>query len=159
MMLKVSASLLVLASLAFAKVKYDQSQTGDYNVHLDLKNIEIVAILDDTSFSNNEYDYDYGEMTLKPTANVTEPTNVTAVTKPNENSGIDSQSASTNHTTNGTPSPIGSSTTASSKPIRRCGAGFFRDVNGRCRRQRRPNMKLDELLHQAKHIFGRRHYS
>jgi hypothetical protein len=31
-----------------ASVRYDQSQSGETNIHHDLKNIEILAVLDDT---------------------------------------------------------------------------------------------------------------
>lgn len=53
-MLKVLANLLLVASVTPVRMRYDQSQIGDYNVHLDLKNIEIVAFLDDSSLANNE---------------------------------------------------------------------------------------------------------
>ena len=44
----------VLLGLASAAVKYDQAQTGDYNVHLDLKNIEVLAFLDGSSIGLND---------------------------------------------------------------------------------------------------------
>ncbi|XP_072156654.1 uncharacterized protein [Bemisia tabaci] len=48
-----------------ASVKFDQSQTGEYNVQIHLKNLELYALLDE-SVLNAEYDYDYADLTEKP---------------------------------------------------------------------------------------------
>lgn len=54
--------------------RYDQRQTGDVNVQIDVKNVEVIALvksdlLDD--YMNYDYVYDYADFTLKP---VTKPT-------------------------------------------------------------------------------------
>lgn len=48
-----SAVLLAVAAGAVSGgvIRYDQSQTGDYNVHLDMKNVEVLAILGDSPTS------------------------------------------------------------------------------------------------------------
>ncbi|XP_073983155.1 uncharacterized protein [Rhodnius prolixus] len=158
-MLKVLANLLLVASVTPVRMRYDQSQIGDYNVHLDLKNIEIVAFLDDSSLANNEYDYDYAEMTLKPTTSTTDTANQTASDKPTLNAETNQTVFAVNSTIPGSSESSTSvststvSTLTTNKTRRRCGAGFFRDSNGRCRRLRKPSIKLDGLLHQAKDIF------
>ncbi|KAF6205979.1 hypothetical protein GE061_017203 [Apolygus lucorum] len=149
---EMQAAVLVLAAGAVTcgVVRYDQSQTGDYNVHLDLKNVELLAFLDDSSPSFGEYDYDYGELTLKPPAAPNTPSNSssseapllssTEKTEDSSGAGADEEQQAT--------STVASTPT---KPARRCGAGFYRDPAGRCRRQRRPGgIKLSGLLNQAK---------
>lgn len=37
-----------------ATIKFDQSQTGDYNLQIHLKNIELYAVFDDSSGSDDE---------------------------------------------------------------------------------------------------------
>ncbi|XP_014240128.1 uncharacterized protein LOC106661339 [Cimex lectularius] len=131
-------------------VKYDQTQTGDYNVHLDLKNIEILAFLDDTS--NGEYDYDYAELTLKPPAAPStskKPTTSSDALDPMSTVDLLSSDTASNSTTTPSSSSVTTEVPTSAKPHRRCGAGFYRDPNGRCRRLRRP-IKLRGILQHAK---------
>ncbi|XP_014277288.1 uncharacterized protein [Halyomorpha halys] len=144
----------LLLGLASAAVKYDQAQTGDYNVHLDLKNIEVLAFLDGSSLGLGDYEYDYGEYTVKPPPNATNghggPQNAgtSSSTAPSSVSPLDGNSTSATETnstelnsikeldTNSTESNVVIESTT--KPPRRCGAGFYRDPAGRCRRLRRP---------------------
>ncbi|KAI5718514.1 mucin-2-like isoform X2 [Diaphorina citri] len=62
--------------------KYDQSQHGTYNVQIHLKNLEVIAILDDTMFSGGAesdiYDYDYTDVS----AAFEKPSNSTNSTLP-----------------------------------------------------------------------------
>lgn len=37
-----------------ATIKFDQSQTGDYNLQIHLKNIELYAIFDDSSSTSDD---------------------------------------------------------------------------------------------------------
>lgn len=47
--------LLQLASTGRgATIKFDQSQTGDYNLQIHLKNIELYAVFDDSGGSDDE---------------------------------------------------------------------------------------------------------
>lgn len=44
-----------LALMAYgATIKFDQSQTGDYNLQIHLKNIELYALFDDSSSSDDD---------------------------------------------------------------------------------------------------------
>ncbi|KAK4875649.1 hypothetical protein RN001_012071 [Aquatica leii] len=50
-------------------MKYDQKQTGDYNVQLHLKDFHIFALLGDDpwgSLGDYDYNYDYSDLTIKP---------------------------------------------------------------------------------------------
>jgi len=50
--------VLVLSALVLlthgATIKFDQSQTGDYNLQIHLKNIELYAVFDDSGGSEDE---------------------------------------------------------------------------------------------------------
>ncbi|CAI6344289.1 unnamed protein product [Macrosiphum euphorbiae] len=52
--------VLVLSALVLlthgATIKFDQSQTGDYNLQIHLKNIELYAVFDDSGGSDDEYE-------------------------------------------------------------------------------------------------------
>lgn len=52
--------MLVLSALVLlthgATIKFDQSQTGDYNLQIHLKNIELYAVFDDSGGSEDEYE-------------------------------------------------------------------------------------------------------
>jgi hypothetical protein len=46
-------SALVMMAHA-ATIKFDQSQTGDYNLQIHLKNIELYAVFDDSGGNDDE---------------------------------------------------------------------------------------------------------
>lgn len=52
--------VLVLSALVLlthgATIKFDQSQTGDYNLQIHLKNIELYAVFDDSGGGDDEYE-------------------------------------------------------------------------------------------------------
>lgn len=52
--------VLVLSALVTlthgATIKFDQSQTGDYNLQIHLKNIELYAVFDDSGGNDDEYE-------------------------------------------------------------------------------------------------------
>ncbi|RZF40520.1 hypothetical protein LSTR_LSTR000399 [Laodelphax striatellus] len=146
-----------------SSLKYDQSQAGDYNVQVHLKNIEVYAILDDSSFANEQYDYDYADMTLKPPPKPSGDTSTTVVTfsppskvssaavpeegsSPSTLGGQDAPEATTNTV---------ASTSATSRTTKRCGAGFYRDHFGRCRRVRHPQLPLLSLSHLQRKNNGK----
>lgn len=84
--------VLVLSALVMlahgATIKFDQSQTGDYNLQIHLKNIELYAVFDDSGGNDDEYedlpDYtDTLEGPAKPPQNASStytPTSSTAAT-------------------------------------------------------------------------------
>ncbi|KAL5244349.1 hypothetical protein ACI65C_011759 [Semiaphis heraclei] len=84
--------LMVLSALVLltqgATIKFDQSQTGDYNLQIHLKNIELYAVFDDSGGSDDEYedlpDYtDTVEGPAKPPQNASStytPTSTTVAT-------------------------------------------------------------------------------
>ncbi|KAB0794393.1 hypothetical protein PPYR_11232 [Photinus pyralis] len=48
---------------------FDQTQSGDYNVQLHLKDFHIIAVLGDDSWGSlgdYDYNYDYSDLTIKP---------------------------------------------------------------------------------------------
>ncbi|CAH1715689.1 uncharacterized protein LOC114124137 [Aphis gossypii] len=84
--------VLVLSALVIlthgATIKFDQSQTGDYNLQIHLKNIELYAVFDDSGGNDDEYedlpDYtDTLESSTKPPQNASTtyaPTSSTVAT-------------------------------------------------------------------------------
>ncbi|XP_066995813.2 uncharacterized protein [Anabrus simplex] len=105
--------------------KYDQRQTGEVNVQLDLRNIEVLAILGDYEMYE-DYE-DYPEVHVPPDVSGSSPTTE------RENVTI-SVGVQQNGTSSTTSSPPGEPNTPSSK--RRCSEGFFRDRRGRCRKEK-----------------------
>ncbi|XP_028156632.1 uncharacterized protein LOC114350155 isoform X1 [Ostrinia furnacalis] len=74
---------IVATEFASAASIYDQSQTGDINVQIDLKDLQIIALTKSTKEEYVDYDYayDYSEMTIKPQNGTTQkPLNVTSST-------------------------------------------------------------------------------
>ncbi|XP_018045952.1 PREDICTED: uncharacterized protein LOC108685598 [Atta colombica] len=71
--LVIAACLVTIAILpAVAKAIYDQRQTGDVNVQIDLKDLQVIALvnselLDD--YTDYDYLYDYADFTIKPPGN------------------------------------------------------------------------------------------
>lgn len=86
-------------------------------------------------------------MTLKPTTSTTDTANQTASDKPTLNAETNQTVFAVNSTIPGSSESSTSvststvSTLTTNKTRRRCGAGFFRDSNGRCRRLRKPSIK------------------
>ncbi|XP_021931699.1 uncharacterized protein LOC110835616 isoform X2 [Zootermopsis nevadensis] len=126
----------VMACLALATVvltdaedlaTYDQRQTGELNVHVHVKNVSVVAFLDGAYGYDYSYDYeDPEELTpsepQKPsTATNTSPTSTTVLSDLTTTSGPEGSDQK----------PVGSS--------RRCRPGSWRDNNGRCRINKKPN--------------------
>lgn len=61
-----------------ATIKFDQSQTGDYNLQIHLKNIELYAVFDDSGGSDDEvsriynlYTYCYNRIVMNNNNNIT----------------------------------------------------------------------------------------
>ncbi|XP_025200998.1 mucin-5AC-like [Melanaphis sacchari] len=87
-----AVQVLVLSALVLlthgATIKFDQSQTGDYNLQIHLKNIELYAVFDDSGGNDDEYedlpDYtDALESSTKPPQNASTtyaPTSSTVAT-------------------------------------------------------------------------------
>ncbi|XP_059057099.1 uncharacterized protein LOC131850762 [Achroia grisella] len=70
----------LLLEVVVCKTTYDQSQTGDLNVQVDLKDVQIIALLNGgkEEYEDIEYAYDYSEMTIRPQNGTTpKPMNVT----------------------------------------------------------------------------------
>ncbi|KAL0842142.1 hypothetical protein ABMA28_014318 [Loxostege sticticalis] len=73
----------VALEFASAASTYDQSQTGNLNVQIDLKDLQIIALTKNTKEEYVDYDYayDYSEMTIKPQNGTTQkPLNATSST-------------------------------------------------------------------------------
>lgn len=105
--LVIAACLVTIAiPPALTKAIYDQRQTGDVNVQIDLKDLQVIALvnselLDD--YTDYDYLYDYADFTIKPLGNkpivssTTEKNDVTQVFEslPSQNSTV---STSVNNT-------------------------------------------------------------
>ncbi|XP_012234017.1 uncharacterized protein [Linepithema humile] len=72
---------------------YDQRQTGDLNVQIELKDLQVVALLDSElleDYTDYDYFYDYADFTIKPsnrpttstTTKTTEKNDTAEVTEP-----------------------------------------------------------------------------
>jgi len=73
--------LATVVSMAYgATIKFDQSQTGDYNLQIHLKNIELYAVFDDSGGSDDEYGDlpDYTDTTDAPSKPPSSTTTTTA---------------------------------------------------------------------------------
>ncbi|CAG9097062.1 unnamed protein product [Plutella xylostella] len=93
-----SFCLCVLSDGARAH-SYDQSQSGDFNVQVDLKDLHIIALIKDgkEEYVDYDYAYDYSEMTIKPQNGTTpKPLNVT-------NSNVNSTTVEKLNTTEAVP--------------------------------------------------------
>ncbi|CAH2237839.1 uncharacterized protein LOC120624604 [Pararge aegeria] len=73
--------------------QYDQRQTGDVNVQVDLKDVQIFAVMkgDKEEYVDYDYAYDYSELTIKP-QNRTTP-------KPHNGTGSTTEKIVTKHNT------------------------------------------------------------
>ncbi|XP_077300572.1 uncharacterized protein LOC143921237 [Arctopsyche grandis] len=77
---------------------YDQRQTGDYNIHISLKDIRIIALLSGGLGGSEDYDYnyDYSEMTIKPSPGETNKTKSTTTQSTiTSNTTVDDSSTTT----------------------------------------------------------------
>ncbi|XP_023948564.2 uncharacterized protein LOC112053392 [Bicyclus anynana] len=66
---------------SYADSEYDQRQTGDVNIQVDLKDVQLFAILkgDKEEYVDYDYAYDYSELTIKPQNRTTpRPLNATS---------------------------------------------------------------------------------
>ncbi|XP_018336866.1 cell wall protein RBR3 [Agrilus planipennis] len=66
---------------------FDQKQTGEYNIQLHLKDFNVIAVVADEAFSDlgdYEYNYDYSDLTIKPSSSTSKPTS-TAVPSTSQN--------------------------------------------------------------------------
>ncbi|KAJ8725696.1 hypothetical protein PYW08_003879 [Mythimna loreyi] len=73
----------VLVGTTDCTSSFDQRQTGDLNVQIGLKNINIIALLKGgkEEYVDYDYAYDYSEMTIKPQNGTTpKPLNTTSTT-------------------------------------------------------------------------------
>ncbi|XP_046680854.1 uncharacterized protein LOC124367786 isoform X2 [Homalodisca vitripennis] len=172
--------VVLLGTAAASSLRYDQTQTGDTNIHLQVKNVEVLALLDDSVGA--EYDYDYNDFTEKPAKPVPGSNSSLAGTSNSNSTGTPdpiaalisaSPAVSALNSTNSTAASATDSSTSASdvaldikepllastasapaavedptpspaqttKKSRRCGAGFYRDTSGRCRRIRRPHLQ------------------
>ncbi|VVC24547.1 Hypothetical protein CINCED_3A013280 [Cinara cedri] len=88
----------VLSALALmthgATIKFDQSQTGDYNLQIHLKNIELYAVFDDSGGSEDDYGDlpDYTDPTEAP-SRPPSATSTSTTTKSPASYGISTASA------------------------------------------------------------------
>ncbi|XKL59178.1 hypothetical protein PGB90_000194 [Kerria lacca] len=164
-------SIFNVCDIQSASIRYDQSQFGDYNVQIQLKNIELYAILDEGILNSEkhiilQYDYDYSELTEKPSTTAGQyqwsSTNATTV-KPHSNVASGHVNSGTN---NNSLSSINSSAIVITNQllatpermnvtvdeetaikIRKCAPGYFRDNLGRCRRLRKPHLPFLQMVH------------
>ncbi|CAH1374801.1 unnamed protein product [Tenebrio molitor] len=91
------------------KLVYDQKQTGEYNIQVHLKDLQIVALLGDDALGDYDYNYDYSDFTIKPPAgNVT----LKPPPPPEETSTSPSPAPEKPATTTTTEKPAPASTTA-----------------------------------------------
>ncbi|XP_060826754.1 uncharacterized protein LOC132912935 isoform X1 [Bombus pascuorum] len=93
----------VVTGLSLPATTYDQRQTGDLNVQVHLKDVQVVALLDPEmldDYTEYDYFYDYADFTLKPTVKPTTSTTTTTETVPSEQINVSetSDSSSQNST-------------------------------------------------------------
>ncbi|CAG4910687.1 unnamed protein product [Colias eurytheme] len=76
--------------------RFDQSQSGNLNVQVDLKDLQIIALLKGgkEEYVDYDYAYDYNEMTIKP-QNRTTPRPLNGTTTPASEAGISSKATIT----------------------------------------------------------------
>ncbi|XP_024880592.1 uncharacterized protein LOC112460218 [Temnothorax curvispinosus] len=91
-MLALRGLLLVIAACRVAVAKppapvYDQRQTGDLNVQIELKDVQVVALLNSElldDYTDYDYFYDYADFTLKPGNRPTTTSPATSTTEKND---------------------------------------------------------------------------
>ncbi|CAB3242302.1 unnamed protein product [Arctia plantaginis] len=86
---------LILFSVSFVitdcSSSFDQRQTGDFNVQIGLKNIQLIALLKGgkEEYVDYDYAYDYSEMTIKPQNGTTpKPLNVASPQVPSNGTTV-----------------------------------------------------------------------
>ncbi|CAG9783799.1 unnamed protein product [Diatraea saccharalis] len=76
-------AVCTLNVFTIAATVYDQSQTGELNVQVELKDLQIIALMKNgkEEYVDYDYAYDYSEMTIKPQNGTTpKPFNVSSST-------------------------------------------------------------------------------
>ncbi|XP_066260485.1 uncharacterized protein [Euwallacea similis] len=124
-------SLLVLWLVAFAgsvpyrskgkgrdapQLIYDQRQTGDYNIQLHLKDFQIIALLGDDTLSEYDYNYDYADFTIKPTASSSTSTTIKRSTTTSSTSAPSIVNSGTNNAVSLPSLPASSTINSHGKP-------------------------------------------
>ncbi|XP_077281533.1 uncharacterized protein LOC143908097 [Temnothorax americanus] len=124
-MLALSGLLLVIAACRVAVARppatpvYDQRQTGDLNVQIELKDVQVVALLNSElldDYTDYDYFYDYADFTLKPGNRPTTTSPATSTTEKNDIMQVSEPIPSRNSTVSasaGDPSPTASNATPS----------------------------------------------
>jgi hypothetical protein len=90
-------------------------------------------------------DYDYADLTLKPPSKPANGSweNNSTTEEGGEGGGLAGLSSIATVVEGPTTlSPTNNTSSTSVKPVRKCGAGFYRDTLGRCRRLRRPHTPM-----------------
>ncbi|KAL2723335.1 uncharacterized protein V1477_019186 [Vespula maculifrons] len=85
--------LLLDTVLTAPTVTYDQRQTGEHNVRIDLKDLKILAFVDSKileDYTDYDYFYDYADFTIKP---ISKPTTSSSV-EPSSTSAINASISS-----------------------------------------------------------------
>ncbi|KAF7380089.1 hypothetical protein HZH66_014444 [Vespula vulgaris] len=85
--------LLLDTVLTAPTVTYDQRQTGEHNVRIDLKDLKILAFVDSKileDYTDYDYFYDYADFTIKP---ISKPTTSSSV-EPSSTSAINASTSS-----------------------------------------------------------------
>ncbi|XP_046836914.1 uncharacterized protein LOC124432231 isoform X1 [Vespa crabro] len=85
--------LLLDTVLTKPTVTYDQRQTGEHNVQIDLKDLKILAFVDSKileDYTDYDYFYDYADFTIKP---ISKPTTSSSV-EPSSTSSINASTSS-----------------------------------------------------------------
>ncbi|XP_072944074.1 uncharacterized protein [Epargyreus clarus] len=83
MCIKILLIIYSLLSVFVDSTFFDQSQSGDLNVQVDLKGLHIIALMKGgkEEYVDYDYAYDYSDMTIKPQNRTTpRPLNVTSTT-------------------------------------------------------------------------------
>lgn len=107
--LAVMACHVILVTPAPTKV-YDQRQTGDLNVQIELKDLRVVALLNSElldDYTDYDYFYDYADFTIKPgnrptTSSTTEATEKTDVAVTTEHLSSQNSTISSSENINST---------------------------------------------------------
>ncbi|EFN82231.1 uncharacterized protein LOC105185333 [Harpegnathos saltator] len=82
-------NFVIASPLSATPAVYDQRQTGDLNVQVNLKNVHVVTLLNSEileDYTDYDYFYDYADFTVKPsnkpTSSSTEKNDVTQMVEP-----------------------------------------------------------------------------
>ncbi|KAI4500747.1 hypothetical protein M0802_003958 [Mischocyttarus mexicanus] len=110
---------LLLDIVLSAPVNYDQRQTGELNLRIDLKDLKILTFLDSKileDYTDYDYFYDFADFTSKPIAKPTESSSsVESLNTESTNASTSSTSSSTIETNSAGISPTNDSIITTSK--------------------------------------------